>query len=158
MKLLSSFLIFSGLFALAPLSVQSQNTSSAKMVELRSAAAKAAAIDASIVQKMSSTSGEMRYYKREVMAATGEEKLIPVQYCTKSGRFNPLAGTRSTDCQKTQNDCRRSAATNSSTTSLFSTNRTVLPAQRAACSSANAKSATAKEKSETKAIAKKDKA
>lgn len=159
MKPLLLYSSFIGLLALLPLTVQCQHAATPpKMTDLKTAAAEAAAIDASIVRKVSDGSGEIQYYKKDINAVTGRAQLIPVQYCTRSGRFNPVAVAKSTDCLKIKTDCRRTDAASSSGHYEQGTIENSSAAQKAACAGANAKTAVAKEKSQSKTIAKKDKA
>ncbi len=132
MKQFFLLLAFFGLAAIAH--VEAQNCA-------ESPAAKAAALDANIVQKVNHSTGEVTYLRKNVCPSSGKVSYAPVEYCTKSGRFITAASTKKETCVKKQ------ACTGyygASAMAGSSVPEHCTSAQKAACVQANQKAALAK--------------
>lgn len=139
MKHLLLLLLFFGSISITHVTAQSPQSSSR---DANIAAVKAAA-EAGIIQKVAPGTGQVSYYRKSICQKSGKVSLTEVQYCTKSGRFINTAAYGKTNCLKTKYDCvEGAAATRRSSGDERSGECT--PAQKAACSSAAAKTAIAK--------------
>ncbi len=134
MKQFFLLLAFCGFFAALDANAQSCT---------KSTAAKAAAMDQSIVKKVS-TSGEVSYMRKKVCPATGEVTYANVEYCSKSERFVPVSASYTKpSCSKSVASCSKYYSKNAMAAS-FDTPANCTAAMKAACLQANQKAQVAK--------------
>jgi|GEM_PF-6937337 hypothetical protein len=134
MKQILLFLIFFGFVAV--LDVQAQGC-------VKNAAARAAALDESIVQKVSATTGDVTYARKKVCPATGDVSYTDMEYCSKSGQFVAVSKPYKSSCSKmTAASCSKYYSQNAMAAGDNGGECTA--AQKAACLQAKQKAQTAK--------------
>lgn len=141
MKHLFLLLLFFGSISVTHVIAQSQQAGAG--TDALTVAAKKAAAESGIIQKVSPVSGQVSYYRKDVCQKSGKVSLTEVQYCTKSSKFINAASNERTNCLKTKSDCVKEART-TETSSAGERSGDCTPAQKAACSSAATKTAAAK--------------
>ncbi len=106
----------------------------------KSAAAKAALLEADIIQKVNPGTGEVTYLRKSTCPMSGKTSYTAVEYCTKSGRFITAAVNKKETCVKKQ-ACTGYYTAEASATTLPAYCTT---AQKAACIQAGQKATAAK--------------
>ncbi|MBK7869553.1 MAG: hypothetical protein IPJ74_02160 [Saprospiraceae bacterium] len=109
----------------------------------KSAAARAATMDASIVQKVNHSTGEVDYFKKSVSDLTGKVSYTSVEYCTRTGQF-VSANTGKTSCVKSTAACSSKYYGSSSAMLVSNKAPNCNAAQKAACILATQKTELAK--------------
>lgn len=108
-----------------------------------SAAAKLAAMDDSIEEKVCSTSGKVSYVKKSVCQSSGKVSLTDVEYCSKSAKFINVSPSKGkSDCAKS---CAKAAKAKGAKATKASYNAKATSAKKD-CSKSCAKACTAAEK------------
>lgn len=141
MKYFLLLLLFFGSVSITQLAAQRQ--AAVENGDALTIAAKKAAAETGIIQKISPVTGQVSYYRENVCLKSGKVSLTEVQYCSKSGRFINTASYGKTNCLKTRSDCVKDAAAVKASSAGEKAGECT-PAQKAACSSAAAKTAVAK--------------
>ncbi|MDX1941854.1 MAG: hypothetical protein SFU99_14935 [Saprospiraceae bacterium] len=109
----------------------------------KSTAAKAAALDASIVQKVNHTTGETDYFKKSVSPHTGKVSYTEVEYCTRTGQF-VSADSGKSRCVKSTAACSKYYGGSSASLLVSTVPAHCTAAQKAACIQATQKAEVAK--------------
>lgn len=109
---------------------------------VKSAAARAAAMDENIIKKVNNTTGEVAYVQKKVCPATGEVSYTDVEYCSKSHRFVAVSNSYKSMCSKNAASCSKSYGQKAMMVSNMPLHCTA--AQKAACLQANQKTQTAR--------------
>lgn len=125
------FLLFAFVGAVALCNVQAQqcHTSMANTGNhaccAKTAAAKAAALDNTIEQRVNAETGDVSYVRKVSYAGTDKVTYTDVEYCTKAGKFINVSpgkksccnkGAEGAGCEKTKSSTSTSSASNSPST------------------------------------------
>ena len=83
------------------LGLQAQSCKYSKM-KTKQTAAKAAAMDASIVTLVDAETGKKQFARKKVCAASGKVSYTDVEFCKKTKRFTSTASSRTYSCSKSK--------------------------------------------------------
>ncbi len=98
---------------------------------------KAAALDANIIKKVDTKTGEVSYLRKTQCDYTGKVSYTNVEYCSKTGKFVNVAPSQKKSCIKSVANCTKSAG--ALYTSIHSNYPHCTAAMKAACFQANEK-------------------
>lgn len=104
---------------------------------IKSAESKAAALDANIIKKVDTKTGEVSYLRKTKCDYTGKVSYANVEYCSRTGKFVNVAPSQKASCIKSLANCTKSAGASYTSVGLDYSNCTT--AMKAACFQANEK-------------------
>lgn len=98
-------ILFFALFAFVGLSTAQAQCTGKKMTDAKekvcctkTAAAKAAALDTEVEERVDASTGTVQYVRKSVCPQSGKVSYTEVSYCAESGKFINMAPTKKASC------------------------------------------------------------